>query len=145
MTDYLVWREGWNTNIPDIDEQHIAMANMLNQLAEVLNQSDKGQEHDRALHRLLSDLLTLTREHFASEEKKMRQIGYPNYAAHKSEHMMLQAELADYILEIKKGKSEVDIGTLSDLKFWFIGHITTDDKAFADYYLSKRSTEKNKV
>ena len=144
MTDYLVWKEAWNTNISDVDEQHIAMANMLNKIIVVLNQSDKGQEHDRALDRLLSDFLTLTRDHFASEEKKMRQTGYPNYAAHKSEHMMLQAELAEYILEIKKGKSEVDISTLSALKFWFIGHITSDDKAFADYYHSKRSTEINK-
>ena len=141
MTDYLVWQEGWNTNIPDVDEQHIAMANMLNQLVELLNQSDKGQERDLALDGLLSDFLTLTREHFASEEEKMRQIGYPNYVEHKREHLMLKAELAVYIREIKKGKSEIDIGTLSALKWWFIGHIKSDDKDFADYYHNKRSTE----
>lgn len=27
MTDFVVWQEGWNTDIPDIDEQHIIMAN----------------------------------------------------------------------------------------------------------------------
>ncbi|MDH3948764.1 MAG: hypothetical protein OEU74_07370 [Gammaproteobacteria bacterium] len=39
MTDFVVWLVGWNTDIPDIDEQHIAMAKKLNQIAEMLNQS----------------------------------------------------------------------------------------------------------
>jgi hemerythrin len=144
MTDYLVWQEGWNTDIPDIDEQHIAMANMLNQIVDFLNQPEKGKKHDQELDKLLSDFLILTREHFASEEGKMRQIEYPDYADHKNEHLMLQANLAQYILEIKRDQSAIDIGTLSALKHWFIAHITGDDKAFADYYHNKGLEGKHK-
>lgn len=137
MTDFLVWQEVWNTDIPDIDEQHIVMANMLNQIVEALNQSDKGQKYDQELNRLLNDFLNITREHFASEENQMRQVDYPNYLDHKKEHKILQADLAQYILEIKCAKSAIDIGTLSALKHWFVAHITADDKDFATYYHDK--------
>ncbi len=137
MTDFLVWQEGWNTDIPDIDKQHIAMANMLNQIVDALNQSDKGQKYEQELGRMLNDFLNVTREHFASEEEQMRQIDYPDYVEHKKEHLILQADLAQYILEIKRAKSGIDIGTLSALKHWFIAHITGEDKAFANYYHDK--------
>lgn len=137
MTDLIVWQEGWNINIPDLDEQHIAMANMLNQIADILNQSNKGYKHEQKLDRMLGDFLSLTREHFASEEEQMQKINYPNYADHKKEHLMLQAELAQYILEIKHEQSAINISTLSALKHWFIAHITGDDKAFANYYHDK--------
>ena len=57
---------------------------------------------------------------------------------------MLQANLSQYILEIKRAQSAIDIGTLSALKNWFIAHITGDDKAFADYYHNRGLEEKNK-
>ena len=137
MTDFLVWQARWNTNIPDIDKQHIAMANMLNQIVGALNQSDKEQKFDQELDRMLNDFLNITREHFASEEERMRQIDYPDYVDHKKEHIILQADLAQYILDIKHAKSVIDIGTLCALKHGFIAHITGDDKAFANYYHDK--------
>jgi hemerythrin len=141
MTDLIVWRESWLTNIPDIDEQHIAMANKLNQIIDLLSQLDTNENCKRKLEKLLHEFLNLTRNHFASEEALMRQVDYPDYSVHKKEHMILHGDLTQYIHDIECDKSTIENGVLSLLKHWFIAHITGDDKAFANYY-NKRLEEK---
>lgn len=138
MVDFLVWQERWNTDIPDIDKLHIAMANQLNKIVEVLNQSAKGQEQAHELDSLLSDFYKLTREHFSSEESQMRQLRYPDYAAHHKEHRMLLAELAQLIREVKRGQSMLDIETLRALKQWFVVHLAGADKDYAKYYHTRK-------
>jgi hemerythrin-like metal-binding protein len=134
MTDLIVWRESWLTDIPDIDQQHITMTNKLNQIIDLLNHLDINKNCNKKLEKLLLEFLNLTSNHFASEEALMRQADYPDYSVHKKEHMILHGDLVQYIHDIKCDKSTIESGVLSALKHWFIAHITGDDKAFAIYY-----------
>ena len=83
MTDLIVWRESWLTNIPDIDQQHITMTNKLNQIIDLLNHLDINKNCNKKLEMLLLEFLNLTHNHFASEEALMRQADYPDYSVHK--------------------------------------------------------------
>jgi hemerythrin len=134
MTAFLVWQERWNTDIPDVDEQHMALANQMNRIAEVLNQSDGGAPQEQDLDSLLEGLYDLTRDHFNSEEARMHQVNYPDATAHHKEHVMLLAELVRYIREIRHNQSALDIGTLRALRTWFVVHLVEADAAFASYY-----------
>ena len=139
MTDFLEWHERWNTDITDIDEQHIALARQINRIVEVLRQSGEGEQRSKALENLLDELYDLTRAHFTAEEAMMRQNDYPDYAAHHKEHVMLLAELVDYIREIQQGRAVLDIGSLRELRSWFVVHLAQADAAFASYYHKKMS------
>jgi hemerythrin len=137
MTNFLVWQERWNTDIPDVDEQHLALANQMNRIAELLNQSGRREQQEADRDSLLNGLYRLSCEHFNSEEARMRQVNYPDYIAHHKEHVMLLAELARYIREIRQGQSALDIGTLRALRTWFVVHLAEADAAFASYYHRK--------
>ena len=134
MMDFLVWQERWNTDIPDVDEQHMALAKQMNRIVEVLNQSTGEEQQEDDLDSLLDGLYHLAREHFNSEEAIMSQLNYPDYTAHHKEHVMLLAELALYIREIQHGQSTLDIATLRALRTWFVVHLAEADAAFASYY-----------
>lgn len=137
MTDFLVWQERWNTDIPNVDEEHMALAKQMNRIVEVLNQSTGGDRQEDDLDSLLDGLYNLTREHFNSEEAMMRQLNYPDSTTHHKEHVMLLAELARYIREIQHDQSVLDIGTLRALRTWFVVHLSEADAAFANYYHKK--------
>jgi hemerythrin len=134
MGNFLNWKEQWNTNISDIDMHHVEMANLLNQIGDEL-QKTKGQQQKKNhnLVRMLSELFDLTLEHFNSEEAHMWKTSYPRFASHRREHVMLKAELALLIREIKQGLSRLDIGTLRALKHWYVAHLIGPDKDYADY------------
>jgi hemerythrin len=134
MNDLLVWNDEWNTGIPDVDEMHLAMAVKLNQVFELFRACCEAAEHEHLLRNALNEFLELTREHFGAEEEKMRHSNYPDYANHKKEHIMLVAELVQYIRELEKRVVAMDAMTQSNLKNWLIAHIVIADKAFASYY-----------
>lgn len=145
MTDLIVWRESWLTHIPDIDEQHIAMANKINQIIDLLGSMDSNKNCKNDLENLLHEFSNLTHNHFSSEEALMQKMSYPDYYGHKQEHIILRGDLAQYMRYIKCDKSIIDNDVLSALKHWFIGHITGEDKAFANYYNNKRLKGKTDI
>lgn len=134
MAMLLEWQERWNTDIPDIDEQHIAMANQLNRISEMVDMLDDKQEHNDQLSESLSELLEMTRVHFASEELLMSEHDYPDYSDHQKEHTVLMAELAQLIREVRRDQSVLDRKTLQELKQWFVIHLVGADKEFAKHY-----------
>jgi hemerythrin-like metal-binding protein len=134
MTYSIVWQDQWNTNIPEIDERHVEMVRQLNAIAEVLNQPDRNAQSDPVLDSLLNDYLRLTREHFTAEEQQMLETDFPDYTGHKREHVMLLAELNQLVAEINSSPSSIDMDTLRALKRWLVAHITSADKAYADYW-----------
>lgn len=129
MGKFLKWQEQWNTEIPEIDKNHMDLANLLNQIGDEFQKKKNGN-----LDSMLSEFFDLTLEHFNSEEAHMRTTSYPRYTSHRQEHVMLKAEMAQLIREIKQGQSRLDIGTLRALKHWYVAHLVGPDKDYADYY-----------
>jgi hemerythrin len=63
----------------------------------------------------------------------MRGHGYPELTEHHREHIMLLAELQEFIREIEEGTRQFDLDTLTSLKHWLINHVIDSDLAFARY------------
>ncbi len=133
MADLLIWKDEWNTFIPNIDEQHLELSNHLNKIIELVSEPDVTSKLC-TIETMLDDLLELTRQHFNYEEMVMLQSNYSDYAIHKKEHMMLVAELIEHIRDIKQQKQQLDTNSLQALKNWFVAHIVISDKKFANYY-----------
>jgi hemerythrin len=133
MNAFVTWQERWNTGIAEIDKQHAEMADQLNLIAATVNLvAHEEEERNHTLNHLLDDFINTTREHFNYEESQMQYHGYPGYASHKREHVMLTAELAQLAFELKQDKA-LDIDTLRSLKHWLVAHITVADREFAGY------------
>jgi hemerythrin len=141
MRRFVRWRAEWLLCIDPIDQEHQALVEQLNELAECHRCARRSRQGGRAsaapvtIGEMLQNLGEQVREHFHHEEENMRENGYPDYDAHRYEHATLLAEFAQLLREIRAdGLQCFDHTTLEALKSWLIGHIAGADRRYGDYY-----------
>lgn len=118
MDPDLEWTEAYETGMPQIDAQHRALVQLVNRISVL---SSSAEATACALH-----LFRYAREHFATEELLMREIGFPGLDAHLREHR----ELAIVLAEAIDGKLATP-GQIEMLKAflgtWLVDHIAGSD------------------
>jgi len=137
MKAFLEWLDEWNLGIPEIDEQHLGLADSLNQVVLSLQGDPNPSQPTEATLPLVVKLLDETRQHFLDEEGIMRGHAYPELTEHHRDHIMLLAELQEFIRDVEEGRREFGLDSLISLKHWLVNHIVDSDLAFARY-LEKR-------
>jgi len=126
-----------NLDIPEIDSQHETLIGLINLLHETMLQgADRA-----ALDVLLSQLLEQTRTHFAYEERLMSQYNYPEYEAHKSEHIRLMQHLVDLAERYTNGDLLLSFAVVLELKGWAVVHIEKSDKPLGAFLNSRKLTD----
>ncbi|MCG8046994.1 MAG: bacteriohemerythrin [Candidatus Thiodiazotropha endolucinida] len=137
MKRFLTWRDDWYLGIDEIDQQHLHLVELINQVADSVMTQYSESNNDGGAMRLVLQLQEETRQHFRDEEAFMRNHEYPQVSSHHREHALLQAELSDLIREIEEGKRRLDIETLTSLKYWLIDHVIESDMDIARYMNSR--------
>ena len=133
MSQFLQWRDSWLLGHKEIDAQHIALADLLNEIAESLQGDPNPFRPNENTGALLQRLLDETRQHFADEEEIMRSFVFPDLPSHKREHTMLLAELKDFIRDVNEGRKPLDLGSITSLKHWLIDHVGHTDRDFMQF------------
>lgn len=108
-----------------IDHDHRRLFDLIDQLATAMRQ---GNSRD-VCAKVLDQLVTYTRTHFAMEELLMRQHRYPQALAHKAEHDGFVASVGDFQKKLQTGSSVVSLEMLTVLRDWLANHIQKTDKA----------------
>ncbi|MEW8064919.1 MAG: hemerythrin domain-containing protein, partial [Candidatus Thiodiazotropha sp.] len=108
MKRFLTWRDDWYLGIDEIDQQHLHLVELVNQVADSVMTQQSESKDDGGAMRLVLQLQEETRRHFRDEEAFMRNHEYPLVSSHHREHALLQAELSDLIREIEEGKRRLD-------------------------------------
>ncbi|MES9922963.1 MAG: bacteriohemerythrin [Candidatus Thiodiazotropha endolucinida] len=137
MKRFLTWRDDWYLGIDEIDQQHLHLVELVNQVADLVMTQNSESNDDGGAMRLVLQLQEETRQHFRDEEAFMRNHEYPQVSSHHREHALLQAELSHLIREIEEGKRRLDIETLTSLKYWLIDHVIDSDMDIARYMNSR--------
>ena len=127
------WDAKFSVGVASVDEQHKKLVGMVNTLYDAMQ---VGKAND-VIGKLLSDLITYTKTHFADEEKLMQTNGYPDFAAHKQLHDALTKQVIATEQAFKAGKapSAVELGKF--LKDWLINHIQGTDKKYGPFLNEK--------
>ncbi len=133
MNNFLEWLDDWNLGIQEIDQQHLALADQLNRVADTLRDAGDSAATGEVTLPLVARLLDETRQHFRDEESIMREHDFPELVEHHREHVMLLAELQEFIRDIEEGRRHFDLDSLTALKHWLINHVIDGDMAFARY------------
>lgn len=137
MRPFLIWRDDWLLGLEAMDDQHLRLADTLNDLHRFLACEDnRPLDGMDQLSQRLSQLMDMTRRHFQDEEVLMQANGYLKWDEHHREHTLLLAELQECIREIEEGKKSFTLETLKALKFWQIDHVLYSDRVFVDYLKS---------
>ena len=139
---YLRWRVEWDLGVDFMDDDHRALAALLDDLAHRHGPPHLGTGRDLGsaaapAGTLIADLARLaehTRAHFEREEQAMRAADFPGLPEHKSEHDQLLAELAVIHRQTTAGALErLDTETLLGLKDWLLGHLLELDRELAEF------------
>lgn len=115
------WREGFKTNIPEVDQEHqhlFALVKALN-LASV----------EKTLQALLDYVVT----HFATEQALMEKHAYPAYEAHLKLHEAFASQVNEFLSSADTWSEERLQKLRRFLNKWLIGHIMTHDLSFGKW------------
>lgn len=123
------WSDDLAIGIPDIDQQHRAIFEQMARLEENL-EKDCASEVSAEVVDFLAEYVV---EHFSTEEKLMKEIGYPEYSYHKSEH----ATFLDKFYQIRSLLNQNDklakYYLHSVMANWLTHHIANEDQKLSPY------------
>jgi len=122
-----VWKRDYSVDCPEIDEQHQQLFHIADELHRAMLER-RGRE---ALAGILKRLVAYTTYHFASEERLMRETGYPLYLQHRAEHEKLTKIAQEHQQTMLSGKSTLSVEVLQFLSDWLRTHIGKSDQKLA--------------
>lgn len=113
----------------DFHEDHWQLLDKVNTLLRAISSADETQ-----VLMANSGLRVAAQEHFATEEKQMRALAYPDMQRHCESHLRLLRNLSSlqFMLKNTAGFAS-NTGPFAFLQRLLEGHLASDDKKFADF------------
>jgi hemerythrin len=138
MGQWIPWLPHYEVNVSEIDHQHRELFRMFNDLLDA-TWDGKGKDSIKEGIIFLADYVV---NHFATEEKFMRQYEFPDYPDHKKAHDNFTADVTTFIKEygIKEISSELLVSVVIKLGDWTRDHIRGMDHELGTF-LAKARTE----
>lgn len=135
----MIWTEELSVGIEKIDKQHQELFNRINRLVDAIKQHRCKEEIDNTI-KFLDDY---AREHFADEEKYMKESSYQELLAHRSHHARYLENLAELKKEaglprIQGGSYDLSVMTNQIVVDWIVDHIMKLDKKFGAFIKTGR-------
>jgi hemerythrin len=126
-----VWDEAFSVGVPVIDQQHQELVRMTNELFLGCEQAGTTIVY---FMKAIQGAVNYAKIHFATEEKYMIQVNFPDYGVHKKEHEDFVAEVLRQVRSFEQGKTAPLTFALF-LKDWLLNHIAVSDKKFSPFFL----------
>jgi hemerythrin len=130
------WSEALSVNIKELDDQHKCLIELVNRLHDAM----KAGKGNAVIGPILTDLLSYTSFHFATEEKYFQQYGYPEFPHHKKEHDDLTQKTKTLNASYQEGKLTITLDVMTFLKNWLSNHILGTDKKYSTFLNSRGLT-----
>ena len=129
----VIWNQRLSVGVEEIDRQHKQLVGVLNQLL--------GMEGVTVDSETISDTLTRMTEyadyHFKSEEAFMQKYAYPEYEAHRLEHIAFMRKTAELAMGTMAYKKSIPTDLLEYLKSWLVEHILVTDMKYKPFFEEK--------
>lgn len=119
MSEQFPWREAYLTGIPNIDDQHRRLFDIVNQVFAV-------QDPER-LQQLVMELYRHTRNHFRDEEAFLKGVGFADLERHRRQHDALLDRLNRYAAGVAEDPRRV-VPLREFLASWIQEHILEHDR-----------------
>ncbi len=140
-SDFLTWRDAWDTGIGWVDGDHRAIARQINRLARACGEPTVGaaceaipSDAPAPVLAALDELIDRARKHFMSEQALLRAIDYPALHEQSSSHVLQLAELTQMRRLLFSTGPRLDVESLREIKHWFLEHVIADDPRYATFY-----------
>ncbi|MDP7624888.1 MAG: bacteriohemerythrin [Rhodospirillales bacterium] len=119
----LEWKESWSVGYNLLDEDHMVLINIINQVK-------ASQENNKPIDWVLQDLSDYVDLHFSREEEMMHIVGYSGFDEHVKEHR----SFVEWLNTVKfsfnnnpQAKHYIADTVLDYLEVWLKNHILHTD------------------
>ena len=135
MSPAIQWSPSLAVGVPEIDAQHQELFRRADRLVSALRAGDRG-----AVQPLVRYLTEYVVEHFAAEERYMREIGYPGLEGHRAAHDAFREDFAEMLADYeRKGPTPlVALSMHNWLSDWLRRHVGGLDVEIGRYADAKR-------
>jgi hemerythrin len=131
------WQDDYTVGVKELDDQHRCLLNTINTLLE-----EQGDKYEAAkFSPALSSLIYYAYTHFATEERYLLQVHFPDLKQHVLEHIDFIMKTLGLALRVESGGDETRIELLRYLKEWYSSHVLGTDRHFIPFLASKKDTE----
>ena len=130
---FFQWKDSFNIGNAEIDRQHRAFLEMLNEYYD----SGSGSTKDGTDDQLVKRIAEYAANHFRFEEQIMREAGYAESERQQKQHRYFESLVSELASNRREGRSDDLKRILSLLKDWFLRHILEEDRKFIPYLNSK--------
>ena len=120
----LSWSNLFSVGVREIDAQHRVLIELLNRLAEAASRGGEAGLEAEALARLSEYI----EQHFAMEERLMREHGYAEAPAHLEAHRRLTEQVQQMASQHQKGQGPSLEDLALFLRQWLVTHILQTDR-----------------
>jgi hemerythrin-like metal-binding protein len=137
---YMIWKNSLSVRIPEIDEQHQNLFEIVNYLYDSMI---NGRSND-TLSRVLQELVDYSRYHFQTEEDIMERYRYPQAQRHIKEHEYFIVRVQAYVDNYNKGNAVLSIDVVNFIKKWIMYHVERSDQGYSIHLIDLRYEKSGK-
>jgi hemerythrin len=129
--ELIAWSKTFACGIKLLDDQHKEFVDLVNDMFHHAT-GDEKQEHEY-FNRVIQRAVKYIKVHFATEEKIMRTLKYPDYLEHKRAHDNFILKVINNIQDYETEKHHTLYSFTKFLKDWVLSHIGVMDKEYFVY------------
>ncbi len=126
---FMPWKDEYLAGHPVIDKQHKILVDKLNKVMASLEYG----EGDKPVEEITRDCVQYVKINFATEDKIMRESGFPDEENHRKIHFQLIADINNFYMDMKNGKIPDPTIVGDFLQNWLLKHIKENDRKLASH------------
>ncbi len=125
LTDVFAWDHQFETGIPEIDQQHRKLVQLINSLGKILAIEVEEESFVKSLFIVFDELTDYVDYHFTFEEELMGRYHFDtkHESAHQHAHADFIRQIAEARADANDHPAEVTGKTLTFLSKWLMTHI----------------------
>lgn len=128
----LTWSDAFSVGIPSIDQQHMKLIDIINQVEESLIAGGDSAN----LVEAIQSLSAYVSEHFTYEEELMGRHDFAGLSRHLHQHKYFSDKIDNIRMRLSREPEVAARDLLSFLNMWLIDHISHSDKQYSAFLIS---------
>lgn len=122
----LIWKDEYNVDVKEIDEQHKKIFAAINDLIEIASLTPTKEK----LMPIIEKLAEYKELHFATEEKYFHQFNFEGASEHEAEHRRFNETFIAIQSKYQENTTEFAFALLDFLEDWLIEHLIIMDQKY---------------
>jgi hemerythrin-like metal-binding protein len=128
------WKDAYSVRIQSLDIQHKKLLEIVNRVSQMMEAPDPSAKECFVI---LNELAEYADDHFATEERLLKEHGYPRLAQHLKEHVLFTGEVFKLAQMLEKDMPALRRRVTDFVKDWYISHVLGTDREYIEFLTSK--------